>query len=63
MSKLKVAQLVIAQWKAEGVDHLNYSTLAVGRDGNVYRYDSKCEGWIPWPMDIVDCRTDHPNKR
>lgn len=59
--KLKFKQLVIAQW--EGETGMTYSTLALGEDGYVYRYDPKCQGWIQWSMVEATCREDHPGKR
>jgi hypothetical protein len=47
MKTLKLKQLVIAPFSAPGFP-LSYSTLGLGIDGVVYRYDPKCEGWIPW---------------
>ena len=61
---LVVRQLVIANWSTDdNPETLHYSTLAVGDDGVVYRYDPKCSGWIPWPMDIATCREDHKARR
>lgn len=40
-----------------------YSTLGLSEDGCVYRYDPKCEGWIPWSMKVAGCRNDHKAKR
>lgn len=45
-------QVVIAQW--EGAT-LSYSTLALGEDGRVYRYDVGCQGWLPLPNTLVEC--------
>ena len=58
---IRFKQLVIAPW--EGENGMTYSTLALGEDGKVYRYDPQCEGWIPWPDKIANCRMDHPGKR
>ena len=41
----------------------SYSVLALGKDGNVYRYDPKCEGWIKWPNKIAGCRDEHRGRR
>lgn len=61
MRELKVKSLHIAQW--DSPKGRTYSTLAVGTDGKVYRYDPKCEGWIAWSMKIAGCRAKHPGKR
>lgn len=58
---LKAVQLVIAPFSnAQGS---TYSTLILADDGGVYRYDPHCEGWIPWPMTVADCRMEHKGKR
>jgi hypothetical protein len=62
MKPLKLKQLVIAPFSAPGFP-LSYSTLGLGIDGVVYRYDPKCEGWIPWNMQVVGCRSTHKAKR
>jgi hypothetical protein len=60
--KLKMKQIVIAPFSTkEGIT--SYSTLALGVDGYVYRYDPQCQGWIQWSMKKVDCRLNHPGKR
>lgn len=51
--QIKVKQIVIAQW--QGTNGLTYSTIALSKDGKVYRYDAGCQGWYPWSMNIVLC--------
>jgi hypothetical protein len=53
MTKLKMKQLVIAPW--QGRTGLTYSTLALGVDGFVYRYDPGCGGWIQYSMKPAEC--------
>jgi hypothetical protein len=62
VKKLKVKQLVIAPFQVVG-GPLSYSTLALGEDGCVYRFDPKCKGWLPWPMEIAGCIDEHPGGR
>lgn len=58
---LKMKQIAIGHFATEKGS--SYSTLALGEDGAVYRYDPQCEGWIKWPMKKADCRMDHPGRR
>lgn len=41
----------------------SYSVLGLSKAGRVYRYDPKCEGWIPWSNTIASCKNKHPAKR
>lgn len=51
---LKMKQILVAQW--EGANgQLSYSTLALGEDGAVYRYDVACKGWIRYIMKPAKC--------
>jgi hypothetical protein len=59
--EIRMQQIVIAPF--EGTLGASYSTLGLGTDGIVYRYDPKCEGWIPWSMKIAGCRASHKGKR
>ena len=59
--EVRLTQLVIAPFATETGS--SYSTLGLGADGVVYRYDPKCEGGIPWSMTIAGCRDDHKGKR
>lgn len=51
--KLKMKQIFIAPWEGDG--GLTYSTLALGEDGAVYRYDLACHGWIQYEMKPANC--------
>lgn len=42
---------------------LTYSTFGLSNDGKVFRFDPKCDAWIPWSMKIATCKNDHPHKR
>lgn len=42
---------------------LTYSTFGLSTDGKVYRFDPKCDGWIPWSMKVATCKNEHPHKR
>jgi hypothetical protein len=59
--EVRLTQLVIAPFEIGG--NQTYSTLGLGTDGVVYRYDPKCDGWIPWSMKVAGCRMDHKGKR
>lgn len=59
--EVRAKQLVIAPFGTDG--NRTYSTLILGEDGCVYRYDPGCEGWIRWSMTIAGCRTEHKGKR
>lgn len=61
MKSLRFKQILAAQW--EGDTGMTYSVLALSEDGKVYRYDPKCEGWIPWPDQETSCRENHKGKR
>jgi hypothetical protein len=37
----------------------SYSLLGLSTNGRVYRYDPKCEAWIPWSDKIATCKKDH----
>jgi len=58
---IKMQQILAAPFNGTG--GLTYSMFGLGRDGVVYRYDTQCEGWIPWPNKIANCRSKHPNKK
>ena len=57
---IKMSQIAIAPW--EGTNGLTYSTLALGKDGVVYRYDAACEGWVAYHMEPAKCGL-HGHKR
>lgn len=59
--EVRFSQIVVAPFSTETGS--SYSTLGLSVDGCVYRYDPKCEGWIPWSMTIANCRLDHVGKR
>jgi hypothetical protein len=42
----------------EGKEIHTYSTLGLATDGNVYRYDAACKGWIRYSMAVATC-TEH----
>lgn len=62
MSELKAAQIIVAPFQKVG-GPLSYSIIALGVDGRVYRYDPKCEGWLPWSMKVATCIDDHKGHR
>lgn len=37
----------------------SYSVLGLSASGRVYRYDPKCDGWIPWSNKIATCKARH----
>lgn len=58
---VKIKQLAIAQW--EGDNGLSYSTLGLGEDGTVYRFDPACQGWIAMPMTLAPCKVGKDHRR
>jgi hypothetical protein len=60
MEQLRMKQIAIAQFKTpKGVE--TYSTLALGEDGVVYRYDPGCCGWIA--MEMAACPPGKEHRR
>lgn len=54
MNELTFAEIHIAPW--DGANGLrSYSVIGLTKEGKVYRYDAKCDGWIPWSMTLADC--------
>lgn len=51
---LRFTQIVVANWHDEN-KRMHYSTLALGIDGRVYRYDAQCNGWIVWSDRLATC--------
>lgn len=49
---LRMVQIAIAPW--EGASGSTYSTLGLDADGQVWRYDPKCGGWVAYVMRPVD---------
>lgn len=37
----------------------SYSVLGLSTGGRVYRYDPKCDAWIPWSNKIATCKAKH----
>lgn len=60
-NEIQMVQIIIAPFTTESGS--SYSTIGLGKDGAVYRYDPQCEGWIRWSMKAVDCRLNHKGKR
>ncbi len=60
-AEIRLAQIVVAPFTTDTGS--SYSTIGLGVDGCVYRYDPKCEGWIPWSMSVATCREAHGGKR
>ena len=54
LKTIKFVQVVIAPF--DGASGRTYSTLALGRDGNVYRFDVGCQGWIMMPAVKAGCK-------
>lgn len=63
MSKLRMKQIQIAQWTGDN-GKLSYSTMALGEDGFVYRYDPKCNGWLKMKMQLTkNCEIGNGHSR
>ncbi len=55
---LKFQQIVVAPW--QGDNGMTYSVIGLEQDGRVYRYDAKCDGWIPWSNELATtCKVPH----
>jgi hypothetical protein len=37
----------------------SYSVLGLSTGGRVYRFDPKCDAWIPWSNKIATCKKSH----
>lgn len=55
---LRFAQITVANWHDDD-GRLHYSTLALGIDGRVYRYDAACNGWVAWSDRLATCEGRH----
>lgn len=51
---LRFKQIEVAPWDDDD-GRRHYSTLALGQDGRVYRYDAQCNGWIAWSDRLATC--------
>lgn len=56
---VKFVQIVIGQWTggrsdSYGTPLTNFSTLALGDDGKVYRYMTGLEGWVLYNHELVE---------
>ncbi len=55
---VKMAQITTGHFSnGDGVS--SYSVLGVSTGGRVYRYDPKCEAWIPWSNKVATCKKNH----
>jgi hypothetical protein len=54
-------QIEVAPFTNKG--NSSYSVLGLSTGGRVYRYDPKCEGWIPWSNKIATCKNNHAARR
>lgn len=57
---VKMQQICVGQFEIKNRDNpkeliKNYSILGLGIDGNVYRFDTGCQGWFPLNMSVVAC--------
>lgn len=59
--EVRLTQIVIAPFTTASGS--SYSTLGLGTDGIVYRFDPECDGWIAWSMKKAGCRMKHKAKR
>jgi hypothetical protein len=60
-AEVRLKQLVIAPFTTQMGS--SYSTLGLGEDGIVYRFDPQCDGWIEWSMKKAGCRMQHKGRR
>lgn len=54
-------QIVVAPFTTDTGS--SYSVLGLSTTGRVYRYDPKCDAWIPWSNKIATCKARHPAGR
>ncbi len=55
---VKFVQITAAQF-SQDLGRLSYSVLGVSTNGRVYRYDPKCDAWIPWSNKVATCKEKH----
>lgn len=48
---VKFTTLIVGQWA--GKDGLNYTTLALGDDGKVYKYSVSLDGWEEMNHELI----------
>ena len=60
-SEVRLKQIQIAPFTTPTGS--SYSVLGLGEDGKVYRFDPKCDAWLPWSMRIANCKDEHKAKR
>ena len=55
---VKMAQITTGHFSSPDGSS-TYSVLGVGTNGRVYRYDAKCDAWIPWSNKVSTCKKKH----
>ena len=58
---VKFAQICTAPFSTEKGS--SYSVLGLSTSGRVYRFDPKCDAWIPWSNKVATCKKDHKARR
>lgn len=52
---IKLKQLIVAPFTTTA-KLSTYSTLGLEEDGSVWRFDVQCQGWIPYNMEVAECK-------
>lgn len=55
---VKFVQIIAGQF-SQDLGRLSYSVLGVSTNGRVYRFDPKCDAWIPWSNKVATCKEKH----
>jgi hypothetical protein len=54
---VKFAQIATAPFSTDTGS--SYSVLGLSTGGRVYRFDPKCDAWIPWSNKVATCKKNH----
>lgn len=58
VAKVKMVQITTGHFSGKDGSS-SYSVLGVSTNGRVYRYDPKCDAWIPWSNKVATCKKKH----
>ena len=50
--EVRMQQIVVGQWASDMTE--SYSVIGMDTEGNVYRYDVRDAGWVPWSMEVLE---------
>lgn len=60
---LRMQQIISCQWTSynrSGEPNPSFSIVALGLDGNVYRYNAASQSWLPYRM-VIGVRDNEGN--